>query len=315
MLEVAMLMRSEKSTSSELRAWPKCEMPPATIAKMALPMNRSTIPVTIMQMTGKTLPGKVAVKLHSGEKGNQNFLGPDFWKPVIDYVDGTVVECNTAYEGERNTTEKHRKLLEEHGWSRYFAVDLLDAEGEDLKLECPGGKVIRENYVGKNIVHYDSMLILSHFKGHPMGGYGGALKQLSFGVASSYGKAYIHGAGVPENIWTSDHDSFLESMADAAGSVVEYFKGNMIFVNVMKNMSVDCDCCAVAEDPCLNDIGILVSTDPIAVDQACIDLVYACDDPGKAHFLERIESRNGVHTIEAASALGFGSREYQLIKV
>ena len=154
----------------------------------------------LYQMTGKALPGKVAVKLHSGEKGNQNFLGPDFWKPVIDYVDGTVVECNTAYEGERNTTEKHRKLLEEHGWNRYFAVDLLDAEGEDLKLECPGGKVIRENYVGKNIVHYDSMLVLSHFKGHPMGGYGGALKQLSIGVASSYGKAYIHGAGVPENI-------------------------------------------------------------------------------------------------------------------
>ncbi|MGN0406255.1 MAG: DUF362 domain-containing protein [Bariatricus sp.] len=269
----------------------------------------------LYQMTGKTLPGKVAVKLHSGEKGNQNFLGPDFWKPVIDYVDGTVVECNTAYEGERNTTEKHRKLLEEHGWSRYFAVDLLDAEGEDLKLECPGGKVIRENYVGKNIVRYDSMLVLSHFKGHPMGGYGGALKQLSIGVASSYGKAYIHGAGVPENIWTSDHDSFLESMADAAGSVVEYFKGNMIFVNVMKNMSVDCDCCAVAEDPCLNDIGILVSTDPIAVDQACIDLVYACDDPGKAHFLERIESRNGIHTIEAAAALGYGTREYELIEV
>lgn len=269
----------------------------------------------LYQMTGKTLPGKVAVKLHSGEKGNQNFLGPDFWKPVIDYVDGTVVECNTAYEGERNTTEKHRKLLEEHGWNRYFAVDLLDAEGEDLKLECPGGKVIRENYVGKNIVHYDSMLVLSHFKGHPMGGYGGALKQLSIGVASSYGKAYIHGAGVPENIWTSDHDSFLESMADAAGSVVEYFKGNMIFVNVMKNMSVDCDCCAVAEDPCLNDIGILVSTDPIAVDQACIDLVYACDDPGKAHFLERIESRNGIHTIEAAAALGYGTRKYDLIEV
>ena len=269
----------------------------------------------LYQMTGKTLPGKVAVKLHSGEKGNQNFLGPDFWKPVIDYVDGTVVECNTAYEGERNTTEKHRKLLEEHGWSRYFAVDLLDAEGEDLKLECPGGKVIRENYVGKNIVHYDSMLILSHFKGHPMGGYGGALKQLSIGVASSYGKAYIHGAGVPENIWTSDHDSFLESMADAAGSVVEYFKGNMIFVNVMKNMSVDCDCCAVAEDPCIADIGVLASTDPIAIDQACIDLVYASTDPGKSHLLERIESRNGVHTIEAAAALGYGTREYDLVEV
>ena len=269
----------------------------------------------LYQMIGKTLPGKIAVKLHSGEKGNQNFLGPDFWKPVIDFVDGTVVECNTAYEGERNTTEKHKKLLEEHGWNRYFTVDLLDAEGPDLKLEYPEGKVIRENYVGKDIVNYDSMLVLSHFKGHPMGGYGGALKQLSIGVASSYGKAYIHGAGVPENIWTADHDSFLESMADAAGSVVEYFKGNIIYVNVMKNMSVDCDFCAVAEDPCIDDIGILVSTDPIAIDQACIDLVYASNDAGKAHLLERIESRNGIHTIEAAAALGYGSREYEMIEV
>ncbi|MDD6201394.1 MAG: DUF362 domain-containing protein [Lachnospiraceae bacterium] len=269
----------------------------------------------LYQMLGKELSGRVAVKLHSGEKGNQNFLGPDFWKPVIDYVGGTVVECNTAYEGERNTTEKHKKLLEEHGWNKYFTVDLLDAEGPDLKLDYEKGKVIRENYVGKNIVNYDSMLVLSHFKGHPMGGYGGALKQLSIGVASSYGKAYIHGAGVVENIWTADHDSFLESMADAAGSVVDYFKGNIIYVNVMKNMSVDCDCCAVAEDPCINDIGILISTDPIAIDQACIDLVYKCNDPGKAHLLERIESRNGIHTIEAAAALGYGLREYELIEV
>ncbi|MGN0453508.1 MAG: DUF362 domain-containing protein [Ruminococcus sp.] len=271
--------------------------------------------LSLYQALGKTLTGKVAVKLHSGEKGNQNFLGPDFWKPVIDYVDGTVIECNTAYDGERNTTEKHQKLLEEHGWNRYFAVDLLDAEGPDLKLDYPKGKVIRENYVGKNIANYDSMLVLSHFKGHPMGGYGGALKQLSIGVASSYGKAYIHGAGVPEDIWTSDHDSFLESMADAAGSVVDYFKGNVIYVNVMKNMSVDCDCCAVAEDPCIDDIGILISTDPIAIDQACIDLVYGCDDPGREHLIERIESRNGIHTIEAAAKLGYGTREYELLEV
>ena len=269
----------------------------------------------LYQLLGKTLPGKVAVKLHSGEKGNQNFLGPDFWKPVIDYVNGTVVECNTAYEGERNTTKKHKKLLEEHGWSRYFTVDLLDAEGPDLQLHYPKGKKIQENYVGKNIVNYDSMLVLSHFKGHPMGGYGGALKQLSIGVASSYGKAYIHGAGVPEDIWTADHDSFLESMADAAGTVVDYFKGNIIYVNVMKNMSVDCDCCAVAEDPCIADIGILISTDPIAIDQACIDLVYHCQDAGREHLLERIESRNGIHTIEAAAALGYGTREYELIEV
>ena len=280
--------------------------------------SRTITPEKVLElykMVDKKLPGNVAIKLHSGEKGNQNFLGPDFWKPVIDYVGGTVVECNTAYEGQRNTTEKHKKLLEEHGWSKYFKVDLLDAEGPDLKLEYPSGKRIKENYVGKNITNYDSMLVLSHFKGHPMGGYGGALKQLSIGVASSFGKAYIHGAGVPENKWTSDHDSFLESMADAAGTVVDYFKGNIIYVNVMKNMSVDCDCCSVAEDPCMDDIGILVSTDPVAIDQACIDLVYRSSDAGRNHLIERIESRNGVYTIEVAAALGYGTREYDLTEV
>ena len=269
----------------------------------------------LYQLANKELPGKVAIKLHSGEKGNQNFLKPDFWKPVIDHVGGTVVECNTAYEGQRNTTEKHKKILLEHGWSKYFPVDLLDAEGPDLELDIPQGKQIKKNYVGKNLVNYDSMLVLSHFKGHPMGGYGGALKQLSIGVASSFGKAYIHGAGEPEKIWTADHDSFLESMADAAANIVDYFKGNLLYVNVMKNMSVDCDCCAKAEDPCIADIGILVSTDPVAIDQACIDLVYACSDPGKPHLIERIESRNGVLTIEAAAALGCGSREYTLVEV
>ena len=269
----------------------------------------------LYKLVGKELPGKVAVKVHSGEKGNQNFLRPDFWKEIIDYVGGTVVECNTAYEGARNTTPKHLALLEDHGWNRYFTVDLLDAQGPDLELPIPGGKVIHKNFVGKDIANYDSMLVLSHFKGHPMGGYGGALKQLSIGVASSYGKAYIHGAGDPKQLWTADHDSFLESMADAASSVVEYFKGNAVYINVMKNMSVDCDCCAVAEDPCLADMGVLASTDPVAIDQACIDLVYGCDDPGKAHFLERVESRNGVHTIESAAALGIGSREYELVEV
>ena len=280
--------------------------------------TREITPEKVLELykkAGKTLPGKVAIKLHSGEKGNQNFLGPEFWKPVIEHVGGTVVECNTAYDGERNETRKHKKLLENHGWSRYFDVDLLDAEGPDLELEIPDGKVIKKNYIGKDLANYDSMLVLSHFKGHPMGGYGGALKQLSIGVASSYGKAYIHGAGVPEDIWTADHNAFLESMADAAGSVIEYMKGNILYVNVMKNMSVDCDCCAVAEDPCIADIGILVSTDPVAIDQACIDLVYACSDPGKPHLIERIESRNGVHTIEAAAELGYGVREYELVEV
>ena len=271
--------------------------------------------LTMYEKLGKELTGHIAIKLHSGEEGNQNFLTPEFWAPMIRHLDGTVVECNTAYEGSRNTTEKHLKTIEKHAWSRYFDVDLLDAEGPDLVLGIPGGKVIQKNYVGKDIANYNGMLVLSHFKGHPMGGYGGALKQLSIGCASSYGKAYIHGAGVPEDIWTANHDLFLESMADAASSVHDYFKDNIVYINVMKNMSVDCDCCAVAEDPCMKDIGILISTDPIAIDQACLDLVYASDDPGKEHLIERIESRNGVHTIEAAEALGYGSRDYELIEI
>ena len=281
--------------------------------------SRTITPEKVLElyrMLESPLEGRVALKVHSGETGNQNFLRPDFWKPLIDFVGGTVVECNTAYEGTRNTTVKHMRTMDKHGWSRYFDVDIMDSEGPDLVLELPNGKRIQKNFVGKNLANYDSMLVLSHFKGHPMGGYGGALKQLAIGVASSYGKAYIHGVGNIENFWDSDHDSFLESMADAASSVVEYFKEKVVYVNVMKNMSVDCDCCAIAEDPCIKDIGILVSLDPIAIDQACIDLVYAAtDDPGQDHFLKRVESRNGVHTIEAAAALGFGSREYELIEV
>ncbi len=269
----------------------------------------------LYKILGKTLNGNVAIKVHSGEKGNQNFLKPDFWKPVIDFVGGTVVECNTAYEGARNTTERHEKLMEEHGWKEYFKVDILDAEGPDLVLDIKNGEKIKKNFVGKNIEKYDSMLVLSHFKGHPMGGYGGAIKQLSIGVASSYGKGYIHGVGNPDNFWTSDHDEFLESMAEAASSVIDYFNGNIVYVNVMKNMSVDCDCCAKAEDPCIADIGILISDDPIAIDQACIDLVYSSSDPGKPHLIERIESRNGIHTIETAAKLGYGSREYELIEI
>lgn len=267
----------------------------------------------LYKLVDKDLMGKVAIKVHSGEKGNQNFLTPDFWKPVIDYVGGTVVECNTAYEGMRDTTDKHKKLMEMHGWTKFFDVDILDNEGLDMELEIPNGKRIKCNFVGKNLANYDSMLVLSHFKGHPMGGYGGAIKQLSIGVASSYGKKYIHGVGVTEDFWNSDHDSFLEAMADAASSVVEYLKGNFVYVNVMKNLSVDCDCCAVAEDPCMKDIGILVSTDPVAIDRACVDLVYASKDKGRDHLVERIESQNGAHTIDAAAQLGLGNKEYELI--
>lgn len=280
--------------------------------------TRTITPEKVLEMyetLGKKVTGNIAFKLHSGEEGNQNFLGPDFWAPVINTIGGTVVECNTAYDGSRNTTERHVKTLKKHGWSEHFNVDLLDAEGPDMELEIPDGKVIKKDFVGKDLKKYDGLIVLSHFKGHPMGGYGGALKQLSIGCASAYGKAYIHGAGDPEKLWTADHDLFLESMADAAKAVHEYFHGNSVYVNVMKNMSVDCDCCAVAEDPCMKDIGILISEDPIAIDQACVDLVYASDDPGKDHMIERIESRNGVHTIEAAAALGYGSREYELIEV
>ena len=280
--------------------------------------TREITPAAVLRLyktLGKELTGNIAIKVHSGEKGNQNFLRPAFWKDVVDHVGGTIVECNTAYEGTRNTTERHVKLLKDHGWSDMYPVDLLDAQGPDMVMEVPNGKRIKKNFVGKDIANYDSTLILSHFKGHPMGGFGGALKQLSIGFASSYGKAYIHGVGDPAHFWDREQDAFLESMADAASSVVEYFKGNAVYINVMKNMSVDCDCCDVAEDPCIADIGILISDDPVAIDQACVDLVYACTDPGKPHLLERIESRNGLHTLEIAAEHGIGSREYELIEV
>ena len=266
------------------------------------------------KVLGKELKGNVAIKVHSGEAGNQNYIKPEMYEDVIKHLNGTVVECNTAYDGERNNSEKHKKLLDKHNWTKYYNVDLLD-ETDELEIDIKEGKIINKNYLGKNIENYDSMLVVSHFKGHPMGGYGGALKQLSIGLASSHGKAYIHGAGVEENIWTADHDLFLESMADAAKSVVDYFDGNIAYINIMKNMSVDCDCCAKAEDPCMNDIGILSSTDPVAIDQACIDLVYNSQDKGKDHLIERIESRNGIHTIEASAELNIGSREYELINI
>lgn len=272
------------------------------------------------ELPNNTLQGNVAVKVHSGEKGNQNYLHPEFFEDIINYVNGTVVECNTAYGGERNTSEKHLALLNEHNWTKYFKVDLLDEEGPDLELEIPNGQVIKNNYLGKNIKNYDSMLVLSHFKGHPMGGYGGAIKQLSIGCASSSGKSWIHSGGYTKDqyvLWEhcAPQNVFLEAMADAALSVVEYFEGNIAYVNVMANMSVDCDCCSVAEDPCIKDIGILASIDPVAIDLACIDLVKTSNDPGKEHFLERVSTRNGEHTIEAANKIGLGSVEYELIEI
>ena len=275
--------------------------------------------VEIFKKLNVELRGKVAVKLHSGEKGNQNYIRPEFVKPIIDFVGGSVVECNTAYNGARNSTEKHKELMKEHKWTDYFNVDIMDEDG-DITFDIPNGKVIKENYVGKNIKNYDSMLVLSHFKGHPMGGYGGAIKQLSIGCASSAGKAWIHSGGVTNDqtkVWGkhAEQNKFLEAMAESASSVMDYFEKNIAFVNIMCNMSVDCDCCAVAEDPCMKDIGILASTDPIAIDQACLDLVYSSNDKGKDHLIERIESRNGIHTIETAFELGFGNREYELVNI
>ena len=279
--------------------------------------------VEIYNQLNITLPGKVAVKVHSGERGNQNYLHPEFWKPMVDTVNGTIVECNTAYGdasgGVRDNTDSHWQLMKEHDWTTYFTVDIMDAEGPDTKLEIPNGKILKTNLVGKHMANYDSMLVLAHFKGHPMGGYGGALKQLAIGCASRAGKALIHSAGKTDDryeTWKQHASSvqFPEAMADAAESIVNFFHGNMAFINVMKNLSVDCDCCAVAEDPCMKDIGILASLDPVAIDQACIDLVWNSDDPGKDHFIERVTSRNGLHTIETAAELGYGSREYELIE-
>ncbi|WP_024865765.1 DUF362 domain-containing protein [Butyrivibrio sp. FCS014] len=288
--------------------------------------SRTITPQQVVKMyetLGKKLEGKVAVKVHSGEDGNQNFLKPEFFRPMVEHVNGTVVECNTAYDGERNYTDKHKVLIKKHGWNDFFTVDLMDAEGPDIELPIANPRHLKSDIVGKNLANYDSMLVLSHFKGHPMGGYGGALKQLSIGCASTAGKVNIHSAGkyvkAEEQtvVWGDlpPQDAFLESMAEAASAVVDYFKGNMVFINVMKNLSVDCDCCAVAEDPCMADVGILASTDPVAIDRACMDLIYKADDPGRDHFLERVQTRNGEHTIDTAAGLGFGVKEYELIEI
>ena len=276
--------------------------------------------VKIYKKINSPLTGNIAIKLHSGEDGNQNYVKPEFVKDLIEYVNGAVVECNTAYNGQRNSTNKHLKLLEKHGWNKYFDVDLLDEEDDDLVLDIPNGKVINKNYVGKNLTKYDSMLVLSHFKGHPMGGFGGALKQLSIGIASSRGKSYIHSAGktLDQNeVWklNTKQDLFLESMADAATSVVNYFNGNIVYINILCNLSVDCDCCAKAEDPCMKDIGILLSLDPVAIDKASVDLVYSSEDEGKKHLIERIESRNGLHTIEEAEKRGIGTTKYKIVDI
>ena len=272
--------------------------------------------VKIYKALNKELLGKVAVKLHSGEKGNKNYLRPSYVEELVNYVHGTVVECNTAYPGARNTTEKHRHLMDEHEWTKYFNVDIMDSEGSDLVLEIPNGKQIKKNFVGKHIANYDSMLVLSHFKGHAMGGFGGALKQLSIGCASSYGKAYIHGAGNPdEDMFKTDQLSFVTAMGDAASSVHKYFKGNIVYITAMVNISIDCDCDGNASAPCMQDIGLLASTDPVAIDQACIDIIYNSTDPGKNKLIKRIEEKLGTNIIKVAEEDGAGSRQYELIDI
>lgn len=274
--------------------------------------------IKVFEALSVELPGKVAVKVHSGEEGNQNYLHPEFMRPMVEKVDGTIVECNTAYAGARDTTDKHVKLMADHGWSKYFDVDIMDSDGDDIVFPIEDGRVIKENLVGSHIANYASMLVLSHFKGHPMGGFGGALKQLSIGCASNKGKVNIHtcGASLDQDDFWDKHgsqDDFIEAMAETAGTIVDHFKSNLAFVNIACNLSVDCDCCAVAEDPCMGDIGIFASTDPIAIDQACLDAVINSDDPGRDRLLERINSKNGMKIIDDAVRQGYGTKNYELI--
>lgn len=275
--------------------------------------------VRIFKILDVKLEKPIAIKVHSGENGNKNYLKPEFLKEIINYVDGTVVECNTAYEGMRNTTEKHKELINRHGWDKLYSFDIMDSEGS-ITLSIKNGSVIHENHVGSHIKNYNSMLVISHFKGHPMGGYGGALKQLSIGCASSEGKSWIHSAGVTKDqykLWDNlpKQELFLKAMAESASSITDYFKGKIAYINVMCNMSVDCDCCRDAEEPCMKDIGILASLDPVAIDKACIDLVKSSDDLGKEHLLERIRSRKGEMTIDYAYELNIGNKEYELIEL
>ena len=272
--------------------------------------------VRIYRALGAELKDSVAVKISTGEPGGHNFLNPNLIKDLVQELKGTIVECNTAYEGRRNTSEAHWHTMEEHGFTAIAPCDLLDEEG-DMALPVEGGKHLRENYVGTHLKEYGSMLMLSHFKGHAMGGFGGALKNMSIGVASARGKVWIHNYAASlsfDYVLTADHDSFLESMADADKAVMDFMgRENIAYINVANNLAVDCDCDAHPHDPEMADIGIFASLDPVALDQACVDAVYNSPDSGKAALIERMESRNGIHTVEAAQALGLGRREYELV--
>ena len=275
--------------------------------------------IRIYECLGKELSGKVAVKISTGEPGGHNFLNPSLIKGLVQKLNGTIVECNTAYKGRRNTSEDHLKAAEEHGFTAIAPVDIMDADGE-MEIPVENGKHLQVNYVGSHLKNYDSMLMLSHFKGHAMGGYGGALKNMSIGVASRNGKAWIHSAGFtkdPDILWSNlpEQNAFLESMAEADLSVIHYMKGNIVYINVVNNLSVDCDCSSHPEEPCMKDIGILASLDPVALDEACLDLIYQSNDSGRDHLVERIERQNGRYIIPYAEQIGVGCKEYELISL
>ena len=272
----------------------------------------------IYDALGVELKGKVAVKLSSGEPGGHNFLNPQMIKSLVNRLNGTIVECNTAYPGKRNTTEAHWQTLKDHGFYDIAPCDIMDEEG-DMPLPVKNGFHLKENFVGNHLKNYNSMLVLSHFKGHMMGGFGGALKNISIGIGSSKGKVHIHTAGKSLNFddaWTCVQDHFLESMADADRSVIEFLGSeNMAYINVANRLSIDCDCDANPKEPEMADIGIFASIDPVAVDQACVDAVYNSPDEGKKSLIHRMEEKHGIHTVEAASELGLGSREYEIIEI
>lgn len=273
--------------------------------------------VKIYEALGREATGKVAVKLSTGEPGGHNYLQPVLIKDLVQKVNGTIVECNTAYKGRRSDVESHRKAAEEHGFTAIAPVDIMDAEGE-VALPVAGGKHLTEDYVGKSYPDYDFTIVLSHFKGHAMGGFGGAVKNMSIGIASAEGKTWIHTAGKiknPDELWNNlpEQDDFLESMAEAAKAVADHCGDRILYISVANNLSVDCDCDSSPEDPQMGDIGILASLDPVALDKACTDLVRASEDHGKIHLIERIDSRHGMHTLEHAEAIGLGSQTYELV--
>ena len=302
--EYALGAAAEKNGAS--RVWMTKEISPEAL-------------VRIYEALGRPATGKAAVKISTGEPGGRNFLSPALIKGLVHRVNGTIVECNTAYGGKRSRTEDHLRAAKEHGFSDIARVDIMDAEGE-FTIPVKDRKHLEYDIVGNHLKNYDFMINLAHFKGHAMGGFGGAVKNISIGIASSAGKAWIHSAGKTKNaaqMWGNlpAQDEFLESMAEAAKSVAEHCGEKILYINVMNNLSVDCDCDAHPEDPKMGDIGILASTDPVALDKACVDLVYASTDPGKVHLIERMESRHGIHTLEHGEAIGLGSQQYELVEL